>query len=316
MTSAAVALPDSLPGDATSGCSGRLYSLALGGCGNYRFPLPAPLSFPLLTELTADLPMTDEEVELLLSGCPQLLRLQCVQLQSWNMLQIAARCCRRLLELTASVSNGQRHARTAAFAAAQPDVGGGFLSQLLTLRLYGDGLCSQPYTSNFAILRHFTEPPHAQLQYVVLDGRGLTTALLLSLACLQRLSYLHEQRHDTPGRNMAAVAEARRRTRERLLMGGPAGDADHDAQGLTALPAANPTRLDEPPLGPHQQQEMRQRVMEHARAFSRQDNVLATVQGVDAGTVRAVFFAELRSVLTAQTATRRRAKSRRRSGRG
>ena len=301
LTSAAGALPDSLPGIGMTGCGGSLYSLTLRPYGPSRF-LSAPVSFPLLTELSADVPITDAEVELLLSGCPQLLRLQCKQLQSWNMLLIAARCCRRLLELTVGVVTGQRHARTAAFAAAQPDVIGGFLPQLLTLRLYGGQPRPQHFSSNFAILRHFTEPPHAQLQHVVLDGRGLTTAHLLSLACLPRLSYLQEQRHRESGRNMAAVVEARRRTREQLLMRGAAGDAGRDAHGLTALRETGADLEDEPPLSPHQQEGMRQRVLEHARAFSSKDNVLASVEGVDAATARAVFFAELRSVLTAPEA--------------
>ena len=301
LTCAAGALPDSLPGVGMTGCGGSLYSLTLCPYGPSRF-LSAPVSFALLTELSVDLSITDEEVELLLSGCPQLLRLQCKQLQSWNMLLIAARCCRRLLELTVGVVTGQRHARTAAFAAAQPGIIGGFLPQLLTLRLYGGQPRPQHFSSNFAILRHFLEPPHAQLQHVVLDSRGLTTAHLLSLACLPRLSYLREQRHREQGRNMAAVAEARRRTRQQLLMTGAAGDAERAAQGLTESRATGAGRVDEPPLGPHQQEEMKQRVLEHARAFSQKDNVLASVEGVDAATARAVFFAELRSVLTAAEA--------------
>jgi hypothetical protein len=61
---------------------------------------------------------------------------------------------------------------------------------------------------------------------------------------------------------------------------------------------------DKPPLGPHQQQEMRQRVIQEAAAscWRQSENLVATVQGLDRDSARALFFAELRSLLTA-TAT-------------
>ena len=37
--------------------------------------------------------MTDAGVEQLLSACPQLLRLRCVETESWQAVLIAARCC-------------------------------------------------------------------------------------------------------------------------------------------------------------------------------------------------------------------------------
>ena len=59
----------------------------------------------------------------------------------------------------------------------------------------------------------------------------------------------------------------------------------------------------EPPLGPHQQEKMRQRLFDEAKAVRREESdLLARVAGVDDATVRSVFFAELRSVLTAAEA--------------
>jgi hypothetical protein len=56
----------------------------------------------------------------------------------------------------------------------------------------------------------------------------------------------------------------------------------------------------EPPLGPHQRQEMRQRVLkDEARPppQAQNKNVLLSAEGVDRDTARVAFFAELRSVL-------------------
>ena len=64
---------------------------------------------------------------------------------------------------------------------------------------------------------------------------------------------------------------------------------------LNALSVCRPT------LGPQRQQQqvLRQRVLDWAGTGWEEANLLASVEGVDADTVRAVFFAELRSVLAA-----------------
>ena len=59
--------------------------------------------------------------------------------------------------------------------------------------------------------------------------------------------------------------------------------------------------VDLPPLGPHQQQEIRQRVLHAAAAqhWEEGQDWLQCTEGLDAARVRAVFFAELRAVLRA-----------------
>jgi hypothetical protein len=62
-------------------------------------------------------------------------------------------------------------------------------------------------------------------------------------------------------------------------------------------------RLDVLPLGPHQQQEMRQRVLKAQEQLSGKISTRYTGEaGVDDDTVRATFFAELCSVLTTTAA--------------
>ena len=105
--------------------------------------------------------------------------------------------------------------------------------------------------------------------------------------------------------DIAQVEKAYRRTRQQLLSCGAAGSAAGDAY-RPGLPSRvgeccvgqwplGPDRQREWPLGPHQQHEMRQRVMQAAAAPWWTKNLLASAAGVDADTVRAVFFAELRS---------------------
>ena len=133
MLSGVVALPGSLPGDTTSGCSGSLYRLTLQGLSP--FPFPASPSFPQLTELTLDLPLKDAELALLLSGCPQLLVLSCTVWQSWQAVLLAARCCPRLLDLAVFLTGNEEQAGDAAFTEGVPDIGGRFLPELIALRL-------------------------------------------------------------------------------------------------------------------------------------------------------------------------------------
>jgi hypothetical protein len=92
--SGAVVLQGSQPCSDASGCSDRLHRLSALWSGSPRLPFTAPFAFPLLTELSLSVPMKDGELELLLSGCPQLLKLTCGVWQSWTVVLIAARCCR------------------------------------------------------------------------------------------------------------------------------------------------------------------------------------------------------------------------------
>jgi hypothetical protein len=132
---------------------------------------------------------------------------------------------------------------------------------------------------------------------VILDGFNVTAEDVLSLACLPRLSHVQASR----GSGQAGKV-ARRRTRQQLLNRGAADHADRDSDRPMAL-RARESSVHKSPLGPHQQQEMRQRVLDETGA-SRwlQDDLLATAEGEDADAVRDVFFAELRSVLTAAAA--------------
>ena len=298
--SGVVALPDSLPGNTTGGCSASLYRLNVRGLRLLPFPCHAPPSFPQLTELSVDLPLKNAELELLLSGCPQLLVLSCTVWPGWQVVHIAARCCPRLLDLAVSffVTGGEQPAGHAAFTQAELDIGGHFLPQLIALRLSaGDALRLHPSFGLSSLLRHFTAPPYAQLQRLVLVGLELEAELVLSLACLPRLSHLDAGSH----RNIAEVHEARRRTRQQLRN---KGQADSDSYWTRARGEDCEGGVDKPRLllGPHQQNEMRERVLQEIADLPPANNLLARVEGVHRDTVRAVFFAELRSLHTA-TAT-------------
>ena len=298
IASAAVASPDSLPSDTERGCSGSLYGLTVTsddwtlGFG-FRFLFTAPLSFPLLTELTVSQAMKDSELELLLSACPQLLRLDCTVSQSWAVVAIAARCCPLLLDLVVRSEPLQPYARKAA-AASQPNVSRAFLPQLVSLALFGAPPEAKRFVHDFSVLQHFAAAGQSQLRHVRLAARGLTAQHVLSLAALPRLSYLlascYVEDHD---RQIAAVSEAGSRTWP-LLWGRDEGDrhrslaCSHDWEGS----------VDEPPPGPQQQHEMRQRVLEEAADWPAFHNVLDRGRGLEVDRVRAVFFAELRSVLS------------------
>ena len=306
-TGAAVTLPDGRQGSEASGCSGSLYSLFLQQRSEQlsRFLFTTRLSFPLLTELWLGITMEDAELELLLSACPQLLRLRCAVWQSWQAVHIAARCCPRLLDLTVKLdSEEDQPDRDAAFSAPEPVVGSPFLPQLLSLKLEGRPR-AEPSSNYFSVLRCFTIPPHAQLQHVCLSGFGLTAQHLLPLAALPRLSSFRASSSSSPwiGR-IAELEEASRRVRRRLLSRDAAGSADRDARKPVPCRDTDFGRLEQPPpLGPHQQLEMRQRVMDEAATTARtESNLLVCAEGVDASTVRAVFFAELQSVLAGASA--------------
>ena len=208
MADGAVALPGSRPGDHNNGCSGSLYSLTVRHSPASHFPFTAPVSFPQLTELVVTMPMTDAELELLLSACPQLLRLDCAVSQGWRAaVLITAQCCRCLLELAV---RAHAHLQQFAFAEPQPDVTSPFLPQLVNLKVVS-GIRSWLF-SDLAVLRHFTAPPHARLRKVVLECRDLTAEHVLSLACLPRLYRLMARRYDGRDGEIAELQEARRRT--------------------------------------------------------------------------------------------------------
>jgi hypothetical protein len=302
MTIGAAALPDSVPGDGTSGYTASLYSLTLWPIP--RFPFFASLAFPLLTELLLVGPMKDAQLELLLPACAQLLRLDCVVSESWNVVLIAARCCRCLLKLSVRVEFDTYRIPDAAIAAPQP-VTLPFLPQLLKLTVDG-GDVRHPAFSDFSLLRPFTEPPHAQLRHVDLKGRGLTAQHVLLLGCLPRLLRLkvEERSKPVPVPRLSKLQEAGRRARQRLLSRAAEGRAEREPHRLTGGTKDRKSRLDQPPLGPHQQEEMRQRVLEAAR-LSPGANLLEWEEGEEAA-MRAAFFAELRSMLTAAAASRAR----------
>ena len=304
----AISFIDSMPSDGASGCCASLYSLTVPTGRLHRCPFTARLSFPLLTELLVSLAMTDAELELLLSGCPQLLKLCCgVGRSCWRTALIAARCCPRLLRLSVSgradPSQPTQQARDVALANAELDFSGPFLPQLVSLTLQ-DGGEPRPQPE-LSLLRHITMSPHIELRHVVLVGVGLTAQHVLSLACLSGLSYLHVRLRWTAAGGIAELEEASKRAQQRLLSRGAAARADRNAFSGTALREDCEGSMGQPAprLGPHQQQEMKLRVLQEAEEFHRGRNWLATVEGVDPDTARAVFFDELRSVLAAPAAS-------------
>jgi hypothetical protein len=135
--------------------------------------------------------MEDAELELLLSGCPQLLDLGCIVSNSENPVVIAARHCPRLLRLRLTIKD-EVGLRGDAVALHEADISRSFLPDLIALTLVdcGGELGYHP-PCDFSVLRHFTASPHAQLRYVRLVGRGLTAEDVLSLACLPQLSHLY-----------------------------------------------------------------------------------------------------------------------------
>ena len=292
IASGVVALPERLPGDADSGCSDWLYRLTVLGLS--RLPFTAPVSFPQLTDLDINLRLCDAELELLLSGCPQLLRLRCAPRHSFGVVLIAARCCHRLLHLAACTAADQMQDGDATWDAFQPVVAGPFFPQLISLRLWGI-LCGRS-SFDFSVLRHFTAPPHSQLRDVDLKGVGLTAQHVLPLGCLPRLCQLRACRHLGEDGRVAELEEASRRTLE-VISQGAAGSAERDPH--TAMRHRERWGgLGRPPLGAHQQQEMRQRLLDDAAARHWEKDNLLNVGRADADTVRAVFFAQLRSVLS------------------
>ena len=131
-----------------------------------------------------------------------------------------------------------------------------------------------------------------------MTGYQLTAQHVLSLASLPRLTFLEAIRGYGAHSKIAQVEEAHRRTRQQLSRGAA---PSADDTGPELMRDAQPCALSQPPLGPHQQQEMRLRVMQYATTRQRgkeDDRLLGWTEEVDPGTVRAVFFAELQCVLT------------------
>jgi hypothetical protein len=159
----------------------------------FRVPSAAPLSIAQLTELAVNtVPVKDAELKLLLSACPQLLRLDCAVSHSSNVVLIAARCCPCLLELSVHGEIDPRQAGDAAIAEAEPvALNGHFLPQLVTLALFHNGYKRPPPCfSDCSFLQHLIARPHAQLRHLHLHCSGLTAQPVLSLSCLPRLSGL------------------------------------------------------------------------------------------------------------------------------
>ena len=284
----ALGLPDSRPGGAASGCSASLY---IASCRALRRPVfGTHVSFLLLTELVVIVPLTDQELEPLLSGCPQMLKLAVPIASGWHPLAIAARCCPRLLALTAvSASQRSRHLAAALPAAVASS---SFLPELLSLTLTADKRV-QNAVCDFSVLRHFTTPPHAQLRRLNMAGSELTAEHVLALACLPQLCHVQVNgTGEMAGREIAEMEEARNRAQQRLLSTAAADGREGDMFRPTALRHECEGEAEPQPLGPHKQQEMRQRVLEEASQPSLQD-LLRAVAGAGADTVRTVFFAEL-----------------------
>ena len=308
--SGAGALPDSLASDAAGGCSRSLYDLTLERYRSPRVPCAHPLSFSLLTVLDVRLPMADAELELLLSGCPQLRVLGCRVQNSWTALLVAARRCRRLLDVRLwGLMIEPPQAGDVASAPPEFDVGGSFLPELVSLALCGDAVFgAQPPVWGFSVLPHFTCPPHAALRRVCLEGAGLSAERVLSLACLPQLSHLEARRKGEQGGSIAELNEAVMRAQQQLPGRGRRADADRDSRWPVEMREDCEVGFYGSPLfGPHQQREIRQSLLQELEScHCASGNLLASVGAVDADTARAVFFAELRSVLASKKANRKR----------
>ena len=208
--------------------------------------------------------MTNADVHLLLPACPQLLRLSCVLSEGWSALPVAAGCCSGLLEFSVTVRPHDPKIGAAASAVPEP-VASPFLPELVSLCLFDEGRWDT--ASVFSALQHFTVSPHAQLQHVHLESRwgGVDARVLLSLACLLRLCQLLVTKPLGAGGlrdTLEELKEVRRRTRQQQLNTGTAGGARSDALRPVGFGEKRQRREVEPPLGPHQQQEMRQRVLQ------------------------------------------------------
>ena len=167
--------------------------------------------------------------------------------------------------------------------------------QLTTLRL-------EAPSANLSVLRHFTAPPHARLRLVELHGAGFTAQHVLSLACLPRLCCLRSENCLYEDGNITELEEARRRMRLQLLSRDTAGCAERDAHRPTPCMKEWAGSEDKPPLGPQQLLETSQHVHVEVTASrcEQERNWLACAEGDD-DTAREVFFAELRSILTASS---------------
>ena len=290
LISRALALPSSLREDASSGCCESLRRLTLSRNLSL-FPFTAPPSFSQLTELVFEDFMMEANLEPLLAGCPQLLVLDCTVCPRWQVVLTAARCCPRLLDLTVRTT---LHDSKADDAAVEPDVSIAFLPDLLALSLFESGKTEHRPPCNFSVLRHFTSQPHPELRFVNLEGHGLTADDVLSLACLPQLCHLRA-RHDWQS-HIAEVDEARRRAGQQLRSRDAVGQP-HRAQSLSSARANCEADEWEPPLGPHQRPEMRQRVLTKVANRRMRKNCLAAAEGVDWRRARAAFFAELQTCL-------------------
>lgn len=250
------------PGSEMSGSGDCLYSLTMQVMERSRFPFSAPMSFMQLTELWLDFPMADPQAELLLAACPQLLTLHCGRGESWDVVLIAARCCRRLLQLSVRVGRQQHLIQSFTVAALQP-VASPFLPHFLDLHLGDDHGVAD--SIDFSVLQHFTVPPHAQLRSVALDGSELSAQDVLSLACLPQLSSLLVMRNTARGQDsgIAEVEQAQRQQRQQLSA---AGIANREGREMADRDSCWQPYGAKPPLGPQQQREMRQRVMDNIAA--------------------------------------------------
>jgi hypothetical protein len=240
------------------GCSGWLYSLTIRSS---RFSFTTPLSIPLLTEPTGfHKIMKEVELELLLPACPQLLRLDCTVSHSWQVVLIAARCCRCLLQLTVRIRIEEQQAGDAASAGPEPVVITPFLPQLLSFSLYGDILRPRPFGFDFSVLGHFTAPPHPQLRHVLLQGIGLPLSTSVTGLPAQPDSPLGGS---VPGSVRPYYSVGGGVQTDAARLGGAAAESADPY--LPARREQCEDDVNEPPFGPHQQQEMRQRVLDEAQ---------------------------------------------------
>ena len=234
-----------------------LHRLELEGADALSLPKSAALSLPQLTELAMQAGgCSDGGLRALLAACPALLRLSLtrVQLDSWAVVHIAARCCPGLLSLTVRAVAERASSEPAAVGGQQLALGAAFLPQLISLQLQDAGrshLSGLPYDFA-AIVQRFTQPPSAALRSVSLTGRGLTAQLVASLSCLPSLRHLHA---DGDG----GVAEAQRRATMRLEQARLTPVIPHQQP---SWPPKLDSNLSPVPLGPQQLQQMRQRVLD------------------------------------------------------
>ena len=158
------------------------------------FKLSAPIAWPHMLDVTLhSMKIHDESLAVLLAASPQLLRLildDC-ELDSWNVMRMAALYCHQLRQLLVSghVDEEAQPAVASPVASPLPPV---FLPHLAVLSLcqYQSNTDSAGDCFLFSDLQPLIHTNNRSLHSIALSGSALTAAAILSLSVLPVLSHL------------------------------------------------------------------------------------------------------------------------------